>query len=78
MLWLETLSSFGCSYIEHVLPRGCDGAVSTVCLGRYEMTKSVTVASALGWVGICTGWNEVGYRGVLGLISAGYAQESGK
>lgn len=26
------------------------------------MAKSVTVASALGWVGICTGWNEVEYR----------------
>lgn len=66
MLWLETLSSSGCSYIGHVLSRGCDVAVSTACLGRYDMTKSVTVASALGWVGICTGWNEVGYRGGLG------------
>lgn len=26
------------------------------------MAKSVTVASALGWVRICTGWNEVEYR----------------
>lgn len=39
------------------------------------MAKSVTVASALGWVGICTGWNEVE---IVWLICTAGAPEVGQ
>lgn len=50
MLWLETLSSFGSSFIGHGLPRGCNGAVSTLCLGRYDQVRDSRLHLGLVWV----------------------------
>lgn len=70
MLWLETLSSFGSSFIGHGLPRGCNEAVSTLCSRRYGQFRDsrfhLGLSCDLHWlqrtsdivVLICAGWGQ--------------------
>lgn len=76
MLWLETLSSFGSSFIW---ARFTTRVVMELSANSVwgDMTKPVTVASTSGWVGICTGWDGT-VLDIVGLICAGWAQKPGK
>lgn len=74
MLWLETVSSFGSSFIGHSLPRGCDGAISTLCLERYGQARgsrfSLGLSCDLHWLEQASD--------IVGWICAGLGPEVGQ
>lgn len=74
MLWLETLSSFGSSFIGHGLPRGCNGAVSTLYLGRCDQGRDSRLHLGFGLGSALAGSRS----DVVGLICAGSGSEVGQ